>query len=163
MGVFFRSLNWSCPWQLSAKASRRKRTWATATLRILCKPKFTSGFPFFCDEGKKSRIQKKEGFVWTPPRRYGPSSSPFKFLSTSQHGQTTSYFVRSIMTGRCRARGNSWVAMDSTTHLSEKQRLLCNCCWNKLAPHKSAIEIQRERERERKRDLCLWSTLAANY
>ena len=36
--------------------------------------------PFFY--GKTARIQKKEGFIRTPPNRYGPSSSLSNFLLT---------------------------------------------------------------------------------
>ena len=41
-------------------------------LEGLSKPKFRTEFALF---SMKNRIQKKEGFIWTPHNRYGPSSS----------------------------------------------------------------------------------------
>ena len=53
---------------------RGERTWAIAIKTVLREPKFRTEFPDFSRE-KTTRIQKKEGFMRTPPNRYGPSSS----------------------------------------------------------------------------------------
>ena len=55
---------------------RRGRAWAIAIWTVLREPKCRIENPYF--PGKTARIQKKEGFIRTPPNgpnRHGPSSS----------------------------------------------------------------------------------------
>ena len=74
---------------LEAPRVRGQRTWATAISRALSESKFRTEFPMFPRE-KKAQIQKKEGFIRTPPIHYGPSSSVSKRSAISLQSKIAS-------------------------------------------------------------------------